>query len=874
MRPGIGSKFDSKSKNALSLSLPDTQSSCKTARSVGREFIVGFLQPPQIGSVNELHIAGASRSQSIISITAPEVFRVPVRKQLVGSDQFAIVNLRHMSEYTEKAVHVESTSDVSVVGLVAGNNTGAFLALPVAALGNEYFVATYYIAPRVLRAKRGNEFIIIGTKNGTGVNVTIRGNARYKGVNYRNGSTVSITVNRMEIVRFISKTDDLTGTHILSSDPVVVISGSKCADVPINVRYCDHLVEQMPPFRFWGSHFVTTPLAEREAGDVFRVMAGRNGTTVSMCGERDIVIDAGQFIERSIPSDVSCAISSSHPVLVLQYNKGGSSDKSSGDPSMTVVPALEQYFSESLFATVDLSPKMLLVSSYVNVALQCEFIPYVKHNMFPVNLLELPGSFNVTIAGKNICSLQIPLDRLGHNFFHFENMPKGRFTLTRYGNAISEIATSYSLPAGFTFNDNECFSLSDRFSTVPDDSFTKSSGVYSSISPLDHPYFGYPSDGLDPNLVTVREGLPVSVNEQLGPYQSNMLAVSLIIFMVSVIVVILLIGYVIFLKKRIGKLETEKKSYVSVPVAVGMDGYIVLDGSQIAHREYMTLNNSEEMWRLSRKSDKAVFRGIQPAHSINSHNFQMESSQRRSSSRQAIRQPSVHSQSDRISERENVLLMSIDSPSTSQQTNFADVFGNVNPGFNDAISISSQQDSICEIVSQPNSLRKPIRPVRRHHSHMEGFNTTTPVPKPRSHGPRVLRRSISTPGEHIFGGPGKVYYHVPRGDPVHAYDRPRQRTCSEGLSPSAAEILLPPEEDSKICSRKSSSNESESSLLPSHQQDDGYMSMKEATVSTISKTSLSEDSPRRESGGASYTYSRRYRKEPFDEDSTEYTELY
>lgn len=845
---------------------PDSSPPCKTAKSVGREFFIGFLQLPQMESVNELHIAGAARSQSRVTITTPGVFSGPVQKELTGDHQFGIVSLKKMDDTSPVATLIQSTSDISVVGVVAGNNTGAFLALPTDALGTEYYVATYNIAPRVHRAKRGNEFIIIGTTQDTVVEVTLVGSARYEGETYANGSRVQITINRLDIARFVSKTDDLTGTHIIATQPIAVTSGSKCADVPVTSRYCDHLVEQMPPFHFWGSHFVTTPLAEREGGDIFRVMAGRNGTNVTINNEWHTVLNAGEFFERSVPSNVSWTITGSKPILVLQYSKGGSTDKTNADPSMMVVPALEQYFTEALFAPVDLSPDTSRLSSYLNIVLQCELIPYLNQNMFPVHptIFQEFVSFNVSIAGRNMCSAHIRLNRGENHFFQFEELPDATLSLLRYGHAVGDIATSYGLPVGFSFNDNTCFDLSNNLLSVPR-SWTNSPGT-SGIPPIDSPRFPH-----YPNSMTTMDGLLLSEDKQ-PPDQSNILAIFLIIFIISLIIVTLLIGYVVILKRRIETLEVEKKKFISVPVTVGFDGYIGLDGSQIAHREYMTLNNSEEMWHLNnRRSDRSVFRGIQPAHSIRSHSSQVSSTPPRRVG--GSRQQSIQSQSERVFERDTVELMSRDPSTPSRHTSQTDFFGNVNPAYNDAISISSQQEGIGDIVSQPSSQYTPIRPVRRHHSHMEGFNTTTPVPKPRYHGSRALRRSISTPGEHLFGGPMKVYYHVPRGEPVHAYDRPRNRTCSEGISPSAAAILLPPEEgDSKACSRKSSSIESDSSLPP--QQDDGYMSMKEARVSTISRGSHSGESSSRKVSGATYSDANHNKREPFDEDSTEYTELF
>ncbi len=55
----------------------------------------------------------------------------------------------------------------------------------------------------------------------------------------------------MEIYQ-IESDNDLTRTRITSSKPLSAFSGSDCAEIPQGIRYCDHLVEQVPPTVTWG----------------------------------------------------------------------------------------------------------------------------------------------------------------------------------------------------------------------------------------------------------------------------------------------------------------------------------------------------------------------------------------------------------------------------------------------------------------------------------------------------------------------------------------------------------------------------------------------------------------------------------------------
>ena len=65
----------------------------------------------------------------------------------------------------------------------------------------------------------------------------------------------------MEIYQ-IESDNDLTRTRITSSKPLSAFSGSDCAEIPQGIRYCDHLVEQVPPTVTWGLKFLVAYLED------------------------------------------------------------------------------------------------------------------------------------------------------------------------------------------------------------------------------------------------------------------------------------------------------------------------------------------------------------------------------------------------------------------------------------------------------------------------------------------------------------------------------------------------------------------------------------------------------------------------------------
>ena len=66
--------------------------------------------------------------------------------------------------------------------------------------------------------------------------------------------------------------DDLTGTRVTTSSPASVFSGAVSTSVGAQFM-ADHLVEQLPPIQMWETGFITTPLATRTAGDIFRIVS-------------------------------------------------------------------------------------------------------------------------------------------------------------------------------------------------------------------------------------------------------------------------------------------------------------------------------------------------------------------------------------------------------------------------------------------------------------------------------------------------------------------------------------------------------------------------------------------------------------------------
>jgi hypothetical protein len=174
---------------------------------------------------------------------------------------------------------------------------------------------------------------------------------------------------------------DFTGSLISSDAALVVFSGSEASDAPffstLSARKCcaDHLEEQLDPIRTSGQSFVATvspsrtaalakagaPVGEAEQDEYFRVIATTEAgarVTTSLSGQfQSFVLDGrGSFVtiasanHFTLQSDAPVMLSSVSPSQQDANVPGG---YPGGDPSLIIVPPVEQFRSSYVFLTPD-----------------------------------------------------------------------------------------------------------------------------------------------------------------------------------------------------------------------------------------------------------------------------------------------------------------------------------------------------------------------------------------------------------------------------------------------------------------------------------------------------------------------------------------
>ena len=383
---------------------------------------------------------------------------------------------------TNKGIRVRVTNNVTVT--VVGSNsedksTDAFLVLPCQQVTiNEY---KYFLFSSDREGSQTSQFLVVACEDATTVTYTTA------------GGTVqpTQTINSYSVFNVIDNLD-FTGGLVTTNNPVAVFSGHQCGRIPKDKSACDHLVEQIPMHAVWGNTFFTSPFGYRGSGEIYRIgstlddnvitttCTRRSGSSNPVTTTTSRTINARGYYqletERS-PIDVEltnyrreiCCIETSKPAIVMQYMPGHNLDETSvasigsgiGDPSMSIIPPVEQYRNSFISTTIRVGSAESF-SNLVTWTAPVEFLsPPVRNEVFldgkelsPAPLQAGTGDYiPITCSNMEVCGYGAisPLSSVTNgNAFRLEfNSSKNEYggaNFNLYG-YVAEM--SYAYPAGF-----------------------------------------------------------------------------------------------------------------------------------------------------------------------------------------------------------------------------------------------------------------------------------------------------------------------------------------------------------------------------------------------------------------------------------------
>lgn len=300
---------------------------------------------------------------------------------------------------TKKGVLVRAGAPISVQGLNhVRYTTDGFSGIHTDALGTEYLVSSFANVHTGAADLNGTQFAIVATADDTKVTITPRLAVGPHPAN----APFDITLNAGETYQLRATEDapaDLTGTLIQSDKPIGAFGSHQCANLPSNNEwFCDYIVEQLLPTKYWGRGFLTAPLATR-AGDTFRILASADNTDVKIGGNTVATLNRGEFHQVTLKT--GAVIVATAPVSVMQYANSSDFDGvTDADPFMVIVPHVQMFNTDHAVCTAPLD----FTAHYVNI-----IAPNSAIGALTLNGAVVPAAAFTAITGTAFSYAQRPV---------------------------------------------------------------------------------------------------------------------------------------------------------------------------------------------------------------------------------------------------------------------------------------------------------------------------------------------------------------------------------------------------------------------------------------------------------------------------------
>ena len=166
----------------------------------------------------------------------------------------------------------------------------------------------------------------------------------------------------------ISQATELTGSVVTSNKPVGFMAGHLCMSMPVDVDFCDHAEQMIPPVRALGSHYVGVmyrPRVPAETATFWRLVGVVDDTRLSYSSSvgGPATLRRGESVtfETGTPF-VVLSQDRDHPFMLFVYMSGSTYVTSGyGDPDFVLVVPTEQYLSRYVFFADPTFPETSLV---------------------------------------------------------------------------------------------------------------------------------------------------------------------------------------------------------------------------------------------------------------------------------------------------------------------------------------------------------------------------------------------------------------------------------------------------------------------------------------------------------------------------------
>ncbi len=360
--------------------------------TVGKEFYLGFMENNRVvGNTPEqsapdfgiVIITAAEQSTGTIEYGGRTVnFNLNQGQEFVHVLNDVDMLHRNTGIIENKSVYIQSSGNVSVYAFNERiRSADGTVILPITTLGKDYYVVSHYEFSTTGVTYNPNindesTFLIVAVEDQTKVEIT-------PSVQTLSGQDAAIPytieLNSGQTYQ-IKAMGDLTGTRIrvIGDNPedcknLAAFGGNKWTSVGNCGAANDHLYQQLYPINTWGTEHIHIPLRGRTSGDLVKILASENGTTVNVNGNAVGDLDAGNFITLDFGSTESASIVTSKPSSVTVFSKSQECNEPAqpnyddGDPFMMTYSPNNQLLKEVTFHAIQLPS---ITSHFVNVIVE------------------------------------------------------------------------------------------------------------------------------------------------------------------------------------------------------------------------------------------------------------------------------------------------------------------------------------------------------------------------------------------------------------------------------------------------------------------------------------------------------------------------
>ena len=300
-----------------------------------KEYIIGIPDSLRAQTAIQLHISSAFPTS--FHVEAPFIgynYSHLLRQNSISLSLSAQLQMQE-SSVARKAVYIQSEHAIFVhVIIVEAFSSDGFLAVPLQTESTEYYALTY--------KKNTNQITLAVLLDNTNIQIYIKlstGSIYFNGKTFTDGQTIHETLNKYDVLQLQSSVD-LTGTYIKSSQPISVLSGTRCLAIQ---GYCDVTIVQLKPIAEWRTEFLISGF-ENDLTTVTKIVAAEANTTVKINGKYVGSVSQGEYIERLGQSSSLEFVQASKPVEIVQYH-----DIRGSDVFMLNIPAIDQFMTYYIF---------------------------------------------------------------------------------------------------------------------------------------------------------------------------------------------------------------------------------------------------------------------------------------------------------------------------------------------------------------------------------------------------------------------------------------------------------------------------------------------------------------------------------------------